>query len=197
MPVYHLTFHAYGTWNEDHPKGYVQRGQGLKPPSPELNRARRALQKQPPARFDPPHHPVIQNAVRDTLQHRRLRPHGLAITPTHLHLIFSFPHPLCTCTTPRSPGSPGNVSGAPPTVSGACPQHCRPTCPARVHAESAARRLKKDVGFALADDASTRGRKWLSRGWDLTPVRTPPHLAHLLTHYLPQHESQAGTVTLF
>ena len=36
MPVYLATVHAYGSWQEDHPKGFVQHGEGLKDPSPGL-----------------------------------------------------------------------------------------------------------------------------------------------------------------
>jgi hypothetical protein len=190
MPVAHLTLHAFGTWTEDHPRGYVQRGQGLQPPSPRLHRARRALQTQPPARFDRAHHRLLGDTMRATLDHRGLRPHGLAITPNHLHLIFSFPEPQCTCP------SPGYVTGA---ASGDSSRSypCRRGCPARVHAEAAAGRIKKDAGYALARAADTRGHKVFSRGWDLSPVRSAPHLDHLLQVYLPRHRTQGGTVTIF
>ncbi|MEM1355661.1 MAG: hypothetical protein AAGH88_12345 [Planctomycetota bacterium] len=36
MPVYHFTFHAYGTWMPDHAKGYVRRKLGILPPDAKM-----------------------------------------------------------------------------------------------------------------------------------------------------------------
>lgn len=37
MPVYLFTFHAYRSWREDNPNGYVQRGRaGIQPPNKAL-----------------------------------------------------------------------------------------------------------------------------------------------------------------
>jgi hypothetical protein len=40
MPVFHFTFHAYRSWNTDHPKGWVQHGDpGIKKPSKDFANA--------------------------------------------------------------------------------------------------------------------------------------------------------------
>ena len=31
MPVYLFTFHAYGSWLPDNPRGYVRRKEGIQP----------------------------------------------------------------------------------------------------------------------------------------------------------------------
>jgi hypothetical protein len=54
-------------------------------------------------------------------------------------------------------------------------------------------RMKRKMGQALAKLHGTCGRRWLSRGWDTTPVKARPHFDHLRTEYLPEHEiEQAG-----
>ncbi len=183
MPVYHLTVHAFGSWTENHPRGYVQRSEGLKPPNERLHRARRALQKQPAVRFDATQQALIHEAALATMKRRDIRLHAAAVTATHAHLILSYHHPLCTCRSPAS------ACGAPP-------DYCQRGCPARTSAEKAAGRFKKNAGMALSSSAPAVGRRWFSRGWDLTPVRTPQHLSHLMTDYLPAHTAEGGLVRI-
>jgi len=197
VPVYHLTHHAFGSWTEDHPSGYVQRGRGLQPPSDRLHRARRAAQQQPAVRFTPKQQALILDTAAATLDRAGLRLHAAAVCPTHVHLVFSFTAPACHCVDgsrqkPRQRLRGYGVSGGGYDPA-ATPIHRVRTCDARRHAEQITRRLKRDAGLAVADAAAIRGRKWFSRGWDLTPVRTPEHLTFLQTDYLPRHETdQAG-----
>lgn len=89
MPVYLLTLHAYRSWREDDPRGYVQRGKaGVQKPNAGLARYRDSTAKQPPAGFDA--HDLIIGAVRDVCGHRDWRPHGVSVTPTHVHVLVSW-----------------------------------------------------------------------------------------------------------
>jgi hypothetical protein len=172
MPVYMATVHAYRSWSEEHPFGYVQRGEGLKPPSPNLARYREDHSNHPPARFEGAMQQALIEVVAAIVEERELRLHATTTTPTHVHVVISFRSPACTC-------------GA--------SDHCYANCGARAHVESFLARLKRKMGQCLAKMMNTRGRPWLSRGWDITPVRRPEHLEHLLSVYLPKHESeQAG-----
>ena len=47
-----FTFHGYGTWWPDHPRGYVQKGKGVLPPDPEKGEQYRENAKFDPVRFD-------------------------------------------------------------------------------------------------------------------------------------------------
>ncbi len=173
MPVYHLTLHAYGSWTEDHPDGYVQRDEGLKQPNPKLNEARRKLQKQEAARFDAAYHEMLYDEWMNVCERNEATLHGVAITPTHIHVVLSFQSPACAC---------GAMT------------YCRKACPAYRHSADLATRFKKNAGMALRRATGEQGRKWFSRGWHLVPVRGHPHYHRLLHGYLPQHRGEAGTV---
>jgi len=47
MPVYHFTFHAFGTWLPDHPKGYYKHGKSWRPPDPKKAQQYRDNMHQP------------------------------------------------------------------------------------------------------------------------------------------------------
>jgi hypothetical protein len=90
MPVYMLTFHAYGTWWPDRSRGYVRRGEGVLPPDDGMARRYRDDARFPPARFDEP----VQRAIIDESQRlahfQQLGLHIVATDPTHAHLIVSW-----------------------------------------------------------------------------------------------------------
>ena len=171
MPVYLLTVHAYRSWREDHPRGYVQHGKGLREPRPEPAQWRDGAAKHPPARFSPAQQTALQATAELIASERGARLHSLATCSTHVHLLLSFADPPCTCGTA---------------------EHCRRGCPARKHVESITTRCKQKMGQRLARDAGTRGRPWFSRGRDVTPVRGREHFDHLIADYLPDHEQTQG-----
>ena len=90
MAVYLFTFHAYRSWNADHPRGYVRRGQGIL--SPDLDQALRYdLQaKEPPVLFTADHQQVLLWIVSDACQRRGWRLHQLACEPSHVHILVSW-----------------------------------------------------------------------------------------------------------
>lgn len=175
VPVYHLTIHAYGSWQEDDPKGFVQRGEGLKRPSTALNTARRKRQTQDAAQFERDCHALLRDELRAVAERFGLELHGVAVTPTHLHVVLSFHSPACECRTSGS-------------------AYCVKRCPAYQHGTDFATRFKRNAGMALRKASGRDGVKWFSRGWHLLPVRDREHLERLLREYLPGHREQAGSV---
>ena len=172
MPVYLLTAHAYRTWREDDPRGYVQRGEGLKAPSEALARHRAGIAKHDEARFDAEIQAIVHEVVVAIAREREVRLHACSTTPTHVHVLISFQNPACTC-------------GA--------SEHCSKSCSAREHADGVMVRMKRKMGQAIAKVRETCGRPWLSRGADVKPVRDRGHFDHLVGEYLPKHETeQAG-----
>jgi len=173
MPVYLLTAHAYRSWREDHPRGYVQRGEGLKEPSERLAdwRARRAHFDE--ARFEREMQEALHEVVVTIAREKQVRLHACCTCPTHVHALISFRSPACTC--------------------GSSAKHCRKNCPGKARADDVMVRIKRKMGQTLAKRMNTCGRPWFSRGWDTQPVKNREHFNHHLTEYLPRHESeQAG-----
>jgi hypothetical protein len=171
MPVYLLTVHAYCSWSEDNPRGYVQRGEGLKAPDPDRAEWRRENAKHPPVRFDRAQQLLAHEVVCAITAEKSLRHHATSTTPTHVHTLASFKSPACTC---------GALA------------HCKDGCPARTLAERYLTRFKQKLGQQLAKAANTTGRPYLSRGWDISPVRERQHFDYLIAEYLPKHEKEEG-----
>jgi hypothetical protein len=177
MPVYLCTTHAYRSWEEDHPNGYVQRDEGLKPPSENLRRWRSEHALHEPVRFSK----ELQSLIIDVVEHISIekcaRLHAVAATRTHVHSLISFRSPACIC----------GVS-----------EHCWRNCASRAFAEKFIIRAKQKCGQAIAQHQQTKGRPWFSRGWDLTPVRNKSHFDYLITTYLPKHEKREnGMLRIF
>jgi hypothetical protein len=173
MPVYLGTSHAYRSWDEDHPTGYVQRDEGLKPPSERLQQWRSDHAKHGPARFSVQQRRLLHDIAVMIAEERDIRLHAAATVLTHVHKLFSFRSPACTC-------------GA--------SEFCEPSCPARKCAERFITRAKQKMGQQLAKGEGTSGRPWFSRGWDLTPVRDQTHFDYLVETYLPDHERYQGGI---
>jgi REP element-mobilizing transposase RayT len=90
MAVYLLTFHAYRSWNADHPRGYVRRGHGVFPPEEQ-----RAIQydmraDQLPVLFDEGSQRALLDIVADACHRRGWRLHAFASEPSHVHLLVSW-----------------------------------------------------------------------------------------------------------
>lgn len=179
MPVYLLTIHTYGSCQEDHPKGYVQRGEGLKPSSPRLARWRDEHQKHPSVVLGESQQLILAKACRTGCGRAELRPHAVATAPTHVHLLASFPSPRCTCPPVASDRPHGERT-------------CHRACPARRRMDGFAAKLKRNLGARLAEGAGTRGLPYLSRGWNLQRVIEREHFDHLVREYLPRHVEQNG-----
>ena len=171
MPVCLLTFHTYRSWPEDHRNGYVQRGRGLQAPDRERARWRAKHAGDEPFQFSTDDQLLVVEVVLEVAAERAVRLHALATTPTHAHVLMSFRSPACTCGASA---------------------HCRRGCDSRAAVEQIAARLKRKCGQQLAKRYGTSGRPYLSRGWDLTPVRDRAHFERLVANYLPGHVAQQG-----
>ncbi|HEY7120761.1 MAG TPA: transposase [Tepidisphaeraceae bacterium] len=170
MPVYTLTAHAYRSWREDHPRGYVQRGEGLKESNPGLAVWRAGHARNDEARFERDLQEELHRVVVDIAREKEVRLHACATCPTHVHCLISFRSPACRC--------------------GALMKHCRKGCPARARADDVMVRMKRKMGQALAKLRGTCSRPWFSRGWDCTPVKNEGHFDYLVTEYFPEHETE-------
>lgn len=90
MPCYLFTYHAYGSWLPDHPRGYVQRGRGVLPPDPEMAERYRGKLKQAIVHFDAH---VQSHLIEGTLEActcQEVTCHFIATEMTHLHVLVSW-----------------------------------------------------------------------------------------------------------
>lgn len=166
VPVYLITTHAYRSWSEGNPRGYVQRGQGLQKTNESLARWRSANAREAPARFSGDAQKMIAQVVSEIAVERNVRLHAHAATATHVHVLVSFKSPACTCGASR---------------------FCAKGCEARRFVEAFTTRLKQKMGQAVAKVNGTSGRQWFSRGWDLTRIRDREHFDYMVSKYLPRH----------
>lgn len=91
MPVALITIHAYRSWTEDNPRGYVQRGKrGVQAPSTQLAKHRAMIAAHPPVLFDQKKQAMLIEAAREIAAMLNCRLHAVAATPTHLHLLVSW-----------------------------------------------------------------------------------------------------------
>ncbi|MEZ6191279.1 MAG: hypothetical protein R3C45_08310 [Phycisphaerales bacterium] len=90
MPVYHFTYHAYGTWLPDKPRGYTRHKTGIHPPDPRMAQRYRDNMAEPPASFPR----TVQRALIDELitacDRQSYQPHAAATDKTHLHVIVAW-----------------------------------------------------------------------------------------------------------
>jgi hypothetical protein len=90
MPVYLFTLHAYRSWNADHRRGYVRRGQGIQEPDAARAKQYDRAAKQLPAFFGATHQQVLLSMAYDACQRREWHLHCFASEPTHIHLLVSW-----------------------------------------------------------------------------------------------------------
>lgn len=177
MPVYLLTFHAYRSWREDRPEGYILKDNGPQVANPQLAEARDESAAHAPIRFSIDQQQLIHAVVVSIAAEREIRLHAVSTTSTHVHCLCSFVEPFCDC---------GSVN------------YCAKECRARTRAKAFLDRLKQKTGQRLAKAARTVGRPYLSAGCDITRIATPAHFDFLVTEYLPDHQNtQAGVFRLF
>ena len=175
MPVYLATVRSYRSWREGDPDGFVQHDQGLQPPSPKLASWRDEIANQLPTHFSCDRFEMLLDVVTEIALEKAVRLHGCCVTSTHVHQIISFRQPECICR---------NV------------EHCHRDCRGRQHVELVLTRYKRIAGYRLAKAVGVGGRKWFSHGWNISPVRTPEHMAYLLETYLPKHKEEGGVVRI-
>ena len=90
MPVYHFTFHAFGTWLPDRPVGYTPHGEGWKPPSSDSAiQYRRNMQQQAVCFDATAQQYLIDEAVR-AQSFQRVQMYAVATDSTHVHLVVAW-----------------------------------------------------------------------------------------------------------
>lgn len=89
MPVYLFTFHAYGSWMPDRPRGYVKSKQILKPNSAQANRYREAM-AYPPIIFKEHHQRSVIDVIQEACQAIQTKPVTIATDATHIHALIQW-----------------------------------------------------------------------------------------------------------
>jgi hypothetical protein len=91
MPCYHFVFHAYGSWNADHPRGWHQHGvAGTQRPSEPIANHRDRNQNHPTVTFNMKTQRALINMAIDACVTRGIQPHVIGTNETHLHLVASW-----------------------------------------------------------------------------------------------------------
>ena len=93
MPVYHFTFHAYGSWLPDHPKGFIKRNKGWQPTNPALAEHYRQGLRDGPADFTAERQQHALHILRASESPQRFSLYGFAGEPTHLHAVVGWTDP--------------------------------------------------------------------------------------------------------
>ena len=90
MAVYLFTYHAYRSWNADHPRGYTRKDQGVLPPDEARADFYDRNAKQPPVEFDRVMQAVLIAGAADVCRHRGWRLHSSGTDPPHGHFLVSW-----------------------------------------------------------------------------------------------------------
>lgn len=92
MPVYLFTYHAYGTWLPDKPKGYVRRKEAVLPANADKADTYRGQMKYPAVTFDEPIQRLLIEAVQSTAPFLDVAFRLIATEPSHLHVLLQWEH---------------------------------------------------------------------------------------------------------
>jgi len=90
MPVYHFTYHAFGTWLPDHGRGYTRRGAQVLPPDHEMADRYRANMSQPPVRFTSEVQRVMIAELQTACEAQGYTLHSVGTDDTHLHVVVAW-----------------------------------------------------------------------------------------------------------
>jgi hypothetical protein len=92
VPCYLLSYHGYGTWLPNRPRGYVHRGDGILPPDKGMGELYRGNMKQDAVRFNRAIRQQLIDGSIEACEHQQLRCHFIATEPTHIHVPASWIH---------------------------------------------------------------------------------------------------------
>jgi REP element-mobilizing transposase RayT len=91
MPVYHFTYHAYRSWNADHPEGWHQHGEvGRQRPQPRLGDYRNRIANHAAMEFSEDQQKLFLALLHDICGRHGWRFHCVGMDPTHLHPVVSW-----------------------------------------------------------------------------------------------------------
>jgi hypothetical protein len=74
----------------DHRRGYVHRGDGIRPPDEHMGELYRGNLKQAVVRFDGTKQQQLVQGALDACEHQDVRCHFIATEPTHVHVLVSW-----------------------------------------------------------------------------------------------------------
>jgi len=90
VPVYHFTYHAFGTWMPDHGNGYTRRGARVLPPDPSIADRYRTRMSQPPVRFTPDIQRIMIEELQAACEAQGYTLHSVATDDTHMHVVVAW-----------------------------------------------------------------------------------------------------------
>src|SRR4051794_21174087 len=90
MAVYLFTYHAYGSWMPDRPRGFVRKGKGILPPDPELAQRYRRLAAHEMVQFDARMRQCIVAGSRNICKTKGWHLHRVEVIASHAHLLVSW-----------------------------------------------------------------------------------------------------------
>lgn len=90
MPVYHFTFHAYGSWLPDRPEGSYVYHKGWQPPGHARAESYRQQMTAEPARFTTEHQQLFLETLRKGQPLQNYGLYGIAADESHLHTVIAW-----------------------------------------------------------------------------------------------------------
>jgi REP element-mobilizing transposase RayT len=90
MPCYLFTYHSFGSWMPDHPRGYVRRHVGVLPQDRHMAKIYRREAQHDEVLFNEEIQPVAINTIRTAVSDIDCRLHFVATEPTHIHVLVSW-----------------------------------------------------------------------------------------------------------
>ena len=90
MPVYHFTFHAYGSWLPGHPRGYARRDEGALPPDQAMADRYRGLMTSDATEFSDEVQSFVLETLIDSQSLQSFTLYAVASEPTHLHAVVAW-----------------------------------------------------------------------------------------------------------
>jgi hypothetical protein len=90
MPVYHYTFHAYGTWLPDRAEGYTPYHAGWQPPDASRADQYRSSMDQHPSRFSSAVQELALKTLRDGEPLQNYKLYVFASDQSHLHAVVAW-----------------------------------------------------------------------------------------------------------
>ncbi|MBB6430007.1 REP element-mobilizing transposase RayT [Algisphaera agarilytica] len=91
MPCYLFTWHTYGSWMPDRPRGYVRRDHdGVMPTDETAAAAYRERMSGAAVIWSPEQQALILETLRNATEPLAYRLHAVAVDPTHVHALLSW-----------------------------------------------------------------------------------------------------------
>ena len=90
MPIYHFTFHTYGTWLPDRPEGYTPHGQGHQLTNPHVADAYRQRMNHPQTHLNSQAQQFAIQTLLDSQYPQRFELYALASEGSHLHVVIAW-----------------------------------------------------------------------------------------------------------